>query len=104
MANHPDRDTCTRCFRPKPLTAQEYDEDVDDKLGLCARGSRVTSMTAHEATLECTSHEAHVYKLRLRRAETLLNSATALPFMGGEYVERVTGEIREFLKASKRHG
>ena len=85
-------DKCKYCGRVRAASAQEFEDDIDGRAGLCGRG------TGHsEAYYDCLSHEAHVSKLRLMRAETLLSAARMLHLMDRPYVDRVTSEITAFL-------
>ena len=85
-------DKCKRCGREKFETVFDYEADFYALQDKC--GAHLGSRDAHD---DCRSRQLHVVKLRLIRAETLLNSASMTHFMGKEYQDKLASEINEFL-------
>lgn len=88
-------DKCKHCGRPT-ATIETLNADEDGLL--CGRGLRLGKTDSLEMYGECCAHEAHVLRMRLLQAESLLNGVSMLSFMGAEYRDKHLSRIDEFLK------
>ena len=85
---------CMRCKRTIAVDEEQFENDEDGRL--CARslGIRYRKL---EYTSDCWAHLAHVQRMKLSSAVSLLQSAEMAGFMNKGYQASCAESIRDFL-------
>lgn len=90
-----DSGKCRRCKRYMAACEDQFDNDEDGKL--CARHLDVRDYQKREYMTDCWAHLAHVQRMKLYSAVSLLQSAELASFMHTDYQASCATRIREFL-------